>query len=127
MANPSADIDARAKYRKRSGRGVYKKTDTSICAQITITEKNLALGTFNTLAAARAKRATVLKQVKKNGAFSKQPSTVGRDKGVYPHKGGYQVVCYFKDNIHSAPTCRTKGEDREARDKLYAKVGKALR
>ena len=100
---------------------MYKKKDKSICAQITIK------GTSKTLAAARAKRATVLKQVKKNATFSKQPSKVGRDKGAHPHKGGYQVDCYFKGKIFSAPKCRTKGEARKTRDKLYAKIGKALR
>ena len=77
MANTSSDIDATARYRTRSGRGVYKKKDKSICAQITIKGKNLALGTFKTLAAARAKRATVLKQIKKNG-------TAGRDNVGLP-------------------------------------------
>ena len=87
----------RARCRKRSESGVYKKNDKSICAQITIKGKNVALGTFKTLATSRARRATVLKQVKKNGTFNKPPRKVGRDKGVYPHRGGYQVVCYFKD------------------------------
>ena len=81
MANPSK---ARARYRMRSERGVYKKKDKSICAHITIKGKKVALGTFKTLAAARAKRAMVLKQVKKNGTFSKPPREVGRDTGVYP-------------------------------------------
>ena len=113
-------------FGKRIGRGVYKKKDKSICAQITVNGKKRALGTFKTLAAANAKRGCSEKGQEERHV-QKTTEEGGTRQGTLPSQGRIPSYLLLRKQNHSAPKCRPKVEARRARDTLHAKVGKALR